>query len=111
MWPYRCFFNFFSQTLRYDGFEPEVRVRPLPEPEPTKRFGFGYSAEPNPRTSGSKSGSNRVRKVREPDRSHLFGTWAQFGMGCEGLFTELEVRREGFLKYQSEYQGHKLWWQ
>ena len=28
-----------------------------------------------------------------------------------GLSTELEVRREGFLKYQSEYQGRKLWWQ
>ena len=27
------------------------------------------------------------------------------------LSTELEVRREGFLRYQSEYQGRKLWWQ
>ena len=38
------------------------------EPEPTKRFRFIYSADPDPRTSGSKSGSNRVRKVWELDR-------------------------------------------
>ena len=55
------------QVWYYLGFEPEVWVRPLPKPEPTKRFGFGYSAEPNPWTSGSKSGSNRVRKIQEPD--------------------------------------------
>ena len=27
------------------------------------------------------------------------------------LSTELEVQWKGFLKYQSKYQGHKLWWQ
>ena len=56
------FIDFCSSGL---GFE--VRVRPLLEPEPAKRFGFRYSAEPDSRTPGSKSGSDWVQKVREPD--------------------------------------------
>ena len=28
-----------------------------------------------------------------------------------GLSMELKVWREGLIRYQSEYQGHKLWWQ
>ena len=43
------------------------------EPEPTKRLRFIYSTEPDPQTSGSKSGSNQVWKVREPDRGQ--STW------------------------------------
>ena len=46
------------------------------EPEPTKRFRFIYSAEPDPRTSGSKSGSNRVWKVCELDHGQSSGNSA-----------------------------------
>ena len=56
-----------SRTFWGSRFEPQVWVRPLLEPEPAKRFGFRYSAEPDCRTPGSKSGSDRVRKVRELD--------------------------------------------
>ena len=28
-----------------------------------------------------------------------------------GLLMELEIWGKGFLKYQTEYQGHNLWWQ
>ena len=54
-------------------FEPQVRVQPLLEPEPAKRFGFRYSAEPDSRTPGSKSGSDRVQKIREPDHGQSTG--------------------------------------
>ena len=63
-------------------FEPQVRVWLLLEHEPAKRFRFRYSAKPDSQTPGSKSGSDRVWKVREPDcgqsrplSQNLVGKW------------------------------------
>ena len=63
------------------------------EPEPTKRFRFIYSAEPDPQTSGSKSGSNWVQKVREPDhgQSRSLGT----GLTSNTWFSELDENSGG----------------
>ena len=82
----------------------------------------------------SASGFREVMETARDDLQHMLDAWWHVeslpwpedgttaslvhGLSLEwgaraivDLFTELEVRREGFLKYQSKYQGHKLWWQ
>ena len=70
-------------------FEPQVWVQPLLEPEPAKRFRFRYSAEPDSRTPGSKSGSDWVWKVQEPDRASLLIPHFKGMLWCSQCFPHI----------------------